>query len=498
MIALLVLASVPALPAAPSAHLPTAVPLTRPLAQDGDYDAKLAAAGDDVSKLWELHLWCRENSKYKESRDVLTRIVELEPDHEEARKALGHRFYDGQWFESYSKLSAYKREEEKRMLDEKGLVRFKESWVPQADVPFLRMGWEKDEKGRWLSPREREAMAREAAYVEEGWQQQDLTWVHPDDFDKWREGLWKCGDEWLTVEKANEYHSRINQWWQFPAEHFVVHSTCDRGSTEWAGYWADQTYADLVRAYGLQPDDKPVVVVLNGIAQYNRLAAGDQAAGIPTTEVSGHSSCHYAYFAESWVDQSKTPAEYLGCGVTYWDRGDENLAPYGQHAIRNAAGLSYAEAIDPSWDTVSRAVEAPTQAFNADAFWREKRIPRWLRYGVASYVERYFQDKTVEDGNDPWWARSWALANLKAQGGLRPIEELFAFRLDPADQSGKIMSEAGLLVSFVLDGECAPVVRAHAAFKAALRSGESTEAAVEALQKAILDNAEALHAYAGF
>ena len=50
-----------------------------------------------------------------------------------------------------------------------------------------------------------------------------------------------------------------------------------------------------------------------------------------------------------------------------------------------------------------------------------------------------------------------------------------------------------MLVSFVIDGENQPVREAHAAFKAALRSGEGVPEAAAALQQAILDNEEALH-----
>jgi len=184
---------------------------TRPAAArawlDGEFDKRLAQAGDDPAKLWELHLWCKETSRNAASTKVLKKIVELAPDHEEARKALGHQSYDGQWFESYTALAKYKREEEKRM-SEKGLVRFKDEWVPQADLPYRRMGWVKDDDGAWASPHELARRAEEAKLAAEGWQQQYLVWVPPAEFDKWKAGLWKCGDEWLTLDEANRARVR--------------------------------------------------------------------------------------------------------------------------------------------------------------------------------------------------------------------------------------------------------------------------------------------------
>ena len=68
--------------------------------------------------------------------------------------------YDDKWFESYAALSKYKREEAQRMLDEHGLVRHGDDWVPEVDLPYLRMGWVKQGE-RWMSQRKIDAEARE-------------------------------------------------------------------------------------------------------------------------------------------------------------------------------------------------------------------------------------------------------------------------------------------------------------------------------------------------
>jgi hypothetical protein len=495
-------------PAVPAVPAPATVPAV--LFQDEagpGFDERYEAAGDDVAKLWALHEWCREQHKYSESRKTLKRIVELSPEHAEARAALGHTFYDGQWFESSYKLSEHKRAEEKRMLDEKGLVRFGDEWIPKDDAPFVRMGWVKDDSGTWSSKLAARRAEEAAKHSAEGWKQQtDGVWVAPADQGKWEQGLWLCGDQWLPAAEANAYHGDILKAWRWPTKYFVLYSTLDYpDGLGWAAYWADLTFPDLVRAYGVKPQAMPIVTVMNSVAQYNTLASGDQGRGIPPTEANGYSSCHYAYVGETWVDVTEVdpsdPAgstDYLGGGITYWDRNDPNLRAYGVHAVRHAAALSYAEAIDPSWEAISTFASNP-QGGQAGGFWTEKRIPRWYRFGVASYCERFFKDENPSEGYGPWWARDWALDNIRREGGPRPFEQIFAFNLDPNQQkdSGKLIAEAGMLVSFVLDGNCGPVKEKHAAFKAALREGGDIQAAIEELQQAILANDEPFHMHAG-
>jgi hypothetical protein len=123
----------PASPVRP-AFVPPLEPATVATAQDAEYDTKLAEAGDDVAKLWELHLWCKETSRNSESRATLKKLLENDAEHEEAHKALGHHNYDGQWFETYTSLAKYKRAEEASMK-EKGLARYKDEWVKIDDLP---------------------------------------------------------------------------------------------------------------------------------------------------------------------------------------------------------------------------------------------------------------------------------------------------------------------------------------------------------------------------
>lgn len=463
---------------------PSVLPGPTAAAQDSvaQRAAVLAAAGDETG-----------------ARELWTRILQQDPADAEARRALGHHEYNGVWYETYAELSTAMRAEAKAKLAE-GLVRLGEDWVPVEEFPFRRMGWVQDAGGAWVHPDERAQAELAAQRLADGWQQQGTVWVEPGDFDKWRAGQYKVGEDWLEVAEANVRRAEIPEMWSLRSDkgdgRFLVHTTVDRDSAQWVWWWADQTYADLVRIFGIQPEREPELVCLNSIPQYNAFAAGDPSQGLTATEANGFSSLHYAYFAESWFDTKAQPQRYLGKGVCWWNPTDENLKAFGQHAIRHAAGQSFVEAIDPSWMAVSEAVADPGLGFSTNAFWAEKRVPRWLRYGAASFVERYFLDSTSDT---PGWAREWALANLQSSGGLPELDDLFAFQLNAnnAEASARLLHGSGAVVAFLLDGSNAKVRQAHLAFQVALKSGEDTAEAVAALEAALRKAEKDLSAFVG-
>lgn len=69
----------------------------------------------DTLALWELYEWCKESRLTKEGKTVLDRILLLDPDHEQARRASGFVLVDGTWL-TKSEVAAAER---KRRDDEK-------------------------------------------------------------------------------------------------------------------------------------------------------------------------------------------------------------------------------------------------------------------------------------------------------------------------------------------------------------------------------------------
>ncbi|MCA9266850.1 MAG: hypothetical protein KDA41_00190, partial [Planctomycetales bacterium] len=71
-----------------------------------EYRRKRDAAADDVAGNMALADWCARMRLPEQERAHLSRVVELVPDHSEARRRLGHRLVDGEW------LSADERRDE--------------------------------------------------------------------------------------------------------------------------------------------------------------------------------------------------------------------------------------------------------------------------------------------------------------------------------------------------------------------------------------------------
>ncbi len=474
---------------------PTAV---RTVSQDPTLPAKIAAAGTDVAKLLELAASCTNEDAAKL---VYKRVVEVDPENEVAHKALRHQLYDGKWFESFTELSKYKRDEDTRMKA-KGLARHKDEWVPLADIAFLNMGWVRDADQTFVHPAELARRKQIEEWQAAGYQfrPDDNSWIAPADNERWAALQWKCGDTWLDMAKADEYHSKLDHPWKVAGEHFVTETTCDWAGANIAHWHADRIQPDMVRLFGIAPKTKPRIVVLSSLDEYNKAAGNGTLA-----ETEGYSSLHGAFFADAYFDAS-TPPEYLGCGVSYWDRKDPKLAVWGPYWVRWAAAQSYVDAIDPSWNAIGERMLAGPGSDNAafgPRFWAEKRIPRWLRYGAAAYAERFLKDPEAAEGADPWALRTFAFGELKKNGGLRKLDDVFAFRLSLTDLPGstRLYNEAGLVVSFLLDG--APgnkdLAQKHEAFLAALKSGSDDEmkAAATALQKSLVKSERDIKKYAG-
>jgi hypothetical protein len=206
---------------------------------------------------------------------------------------------------------------------------------------------------------------------------------------------------------------------------------------------------------------------------------------------------HSAFFAESWFPRIDGKPEFTGMGICIWDSQVPNGDLYGVHAARLAAGLSFVEALDPSPRAVRKALSAGPGKDYYDAYQAEKELPAWLRWGGAVYAERYFEDTTAAPENR-WWARRWSLDNLKKRGGLRDLSAVLAFRLDPDEREDalKLLIEAGLVVAFIVDGQCGPLIAEHAAFKQALASGGLQARHVTALTDALRAHEQELRAFA--
>ncbi len=461
--------------------------------EDAAFQKSLTEAGNDVERLWTLHEWCATTGREEVGRGVLQRLLRQDHDHEAARAALGHRRSPEQWFTSEWALERFRRGQDEEIASAKGHVEYKGLWMHRDERSLLTKGRVKDhETGQWLTPEDRRRLS-------EGWVLQDLEWIEPEEAERADHGLWRVQGEWLTLDQANRRRARLDSMWRIPDAEVLVHSTADRAAALRAAHEMRRALKDLRRVFGAEPPLPLSVLVLRDEEQYDRFALGAPEGRRPPSHAGGLHVIHSAFFAESWFPYEDGERVFRGQGVCYWDSLHPHGDAYGVHAARLAVGLSYADALDPCPKAVKAALSKGPGPGHYAAYAEEKTLPEWLRYGGAVYAERYFHDETVSGDGDPWWARAWSLENLHQRGGLRPLREILEFPIDPADRGDglKLLIEVGLVVAFIVDGDCAPVVEAHAEFKEALAGGRLHVKHVEALTEVLLEQEKELSMFAG-
>lgn len=97
-----------------------------------DYQARAKKADDTADDQFALALWCVEHGLQKEYQKHLERVIQLDPNHAEARKRLGYEMQDGKWLTHDEVMAA------------KGYVKYRGKWM----LPQEREQAEKDKAGQ--------------------------------------------------------------------------------------------------------------------------------------------------------------------------------------------------------------------------------------------------------------------------------------------------------------------------------------------------------------
>jgi hypothetical protein len=462
-------------------------------ALSADFAPRLAAAGEDLAALWKLHESCRDAVLAREDALVLRRLLRLAPEHAEARAALGQAGASGRWFASPAAHERFLASQDPATAAARGLVLDERSklWIHPDDRALAAKGLSLDApSGQWLSAGEQRKLA-------DGWQRQDLEWIAPADAARVEEGLWRVEDDWLDLATADRRHASLARPWVLSSREVLLRATCERAVAEQALEHMGRALEDCVKVLGAQVQLPLPVFLARDEEQYDRLAFGDPDGRRAPTDLSRSYLVHHAYFAAAWFRPQRGKLAFQGMGVGVWDPLVPGGDAYGAHSARLAAAYSFVEALDPSPKAVKKAQLGGPRDDYPEAYAAEKRLPAWLRHGTAVYAERFFRDAHVAEGGDPWWAVKWSRQALLQRGGLRNLSDVFAFALDPdfRDDSQRRLLEAGAVVSFVVDGGCAPVAAAHAALKRALAAGALRKEHVEKLETALRAHEQQLRAF---
>ena len=461
------------------------------LAISRDLDSFLGPVGDDAEALWELAESWLGTGQDAWGHVALSKLLRLDPDHAQAREAAGWFGADGQWFRTRTAHERFLRSQDPEIAAARGHVLHRGAWIHPDERVHANRGWTKDfGRGLWLSGTERRRLL-------EGWCLQDLTWIEPEKAHRTDRREWLVGDEWVDLATAEAHHADLSDPWRIPAGPVILNTTLDRATAWRAAEHAGRAIEDLQLVFGAQPVLPIEVTVLRDEEQVDRLAFGSPDGSRPPTHVGRLHTIHSAFLAERWFRYAGGELEHAAQGVGLWDVTVPHGDAYGVHATRLATGLSYVDALDPSPKAVRRALAKGVGTDFVDRHAREKKLPEWLRWGGAVYAERFFRDPDAPADGDPFWARAWSLENLAALGGLRELEHVLAFELDPDDreESRRLLLEVGLLVAFLVDGDCEAARDALAVFQRAMIAGDLHPNGVRALEQVLLTHEIELRAF---
>lgn len=102
-----------------------------------EYEERLAAlAADDAEAIYELGRWLEQNDWESRARLVFEEVLEIDPDHKGARRALGHKLFEGEWV-SPDEINR-----------RSGLVEYRGRWYTKHDLAELQRQIEKSEEVR--------------------------------------------------------------------------------------------------------------------------------------------------------------------------------------------------------------------------------------------------------------------------------------------------------------------------------------------------------------
>ncbi|MCI0741889.1 MAG: HEAT repeat domain-containing protein [Gemmataceae bacterium] len=94
---------------------------------------------DTAAGQWDLAEWCREKSLRDPRNKHLERVIELDPDHKDARRALGYVLIENEW------------KTQDQVYLERGYVRYQGRWRLPQEVELLELRRKnKKETGAWF------------------------------------------------------------------------------------------------------------------------------------------------------------------------------------------------------------------------------------------------------------------------------------------------------------------------------------------------------------
>lgn len=98
--------------------------IRRPAAVE-EYEVRVRHLPSTAEDHWQMAQWCRDQRLKEQFEEHCELVVQFDPDHQEARRALGHVFRDGDWVD----LEQY--------MTDRGYVKHKNRWITQQEWELI-------------------------------------------------------------------------------------------------------------------------------------------------------------------------------------------------------------------------------------------------------------------------------------------------------------------------------------------------------------------------
>lgn len=103
-----------------------------------EFESRLRRIEPSVEAYWELVEWCAQQRMTPQRNECLERIIELNPNHAEARRLLDHVEFKGEWMT---------REE---MMRERGFVKYRNRYITEQELALIeKTQSEREQEREW-------------------------------------------------------------------------------------------------------------------------------------------------------------------------------------------------------------------------------------------------------------------------------------------------------------------------------------------------------------
>ena len=394
----------------------------------------------DAAKLYALALWAERKGLKFESRRVLREVIKADTDHEAARKALGFVKHQDKWVKAedvakLEKRAAAKAERERiAELKRKGYVKHGDSWIKKSDLAWAELGLVRHD-GKWMRRDDAAALAKgKVKHPRTG------MWIDKADAEKAKQGLFKVGSDWVSVDKANTAHSDWESPWILRSDNIELQTIYKLDKAEIALNEAETavSYARGLLFDPLMPLPALVRIrIFDTAAQYREFGAQADDTGF-----SSYGAFH--------VYRAEPPM--IACHY-----GQKDWGPY---FLKHAVGMGIAAQLLKGKNEKDSL--PPTH---------------WLLTGFGSYVERWSNTRSASHFGKQYLQK----------GGVRSLKSFpSSFGISPDMSSSDLewnVYQAGIIVSFLSKAPDAKTKKAWDKVRDAIQARKGVAKAVKNFEK---------------